>query len=152
MYVCPYAAHTDYTHVQTGQSNRHIRHWQADQTSMYVCSYATKIMTTHVHKQVKATGTYDAGKQTYTLELEQSCKPTTGQPTKDPFHIPVRVGLLGSNGKDLIPERVLELRETKQTFVMEGVKEKPVLSILRGFSAPVKIDFEQVCMFVYVCF
>jgi aminopeptidase N len=101
---------------------------------------------THARQQVKATGTYDAAKQTYTLELEQSCKPTPGQATKEPFHIPVRVGLLGSNGKDLIPERVLELRENKQTFTMDGVKEKPVLSILRGFSAPVKIVFEQVFM------
>ncbi len=63
----------------------------------------------------------------------------------------MRVGLLGSNGKDLIPERVLELRETKQTFVMDGVKEKPVWSILRGFSAPVKIVFEQVFICMYVC-
>ena len=62
----------------------------------------------------------------------------------------MRVGLLGTNGKDLVPERVLELRESKQTFVMDGVKEKPVMSILRGFSAPVKIVFEQVCFYAYV--
>mmetsp|Transcript_56272 Transcript_56272/g.138065 ORF Transcript_56272/g.138065 Transcript_56272/m.138065 type:complete len:875 (+) Transcript_56272:3098-5722(+) len=92
---------------------------------------------------VKVAAKYDADKKTYTLEMEQSCKPTPGQDKKEPFHIPVRVGLLGKDGSDLVEERVLELKETKQTFVFEGVSEQPVPSILRGFSAPVKVVLAQ---------
>ena len=65
--------------------------------------------------QVKATGTYDAIAKRYTLALEQSCGPSPGQPTKEPYHIPVRVGLLGrTSGGELCAERVLELREARQ--------------------------------------
>ena len=92
---------------------------------------------------VKASGTFDAAAKTYTLELEQISKPSPGQPSKDPYHIPVRVGLLGPDGKDMVPERVLELREAKQTFTFEGVTAKPQPSILRDFSAPVRVVFDQ---------
>jgi aminopeptidase N len=86
-----------------------------------------------------AEGAHDADQQTYTLTLTQSCPPTPGQQTKEPFHMPVAVGLLGSDGSDLIGTRVLELREAKQRFVFEGIGEPPVPSLLRGFSAPVKL-------------
>eukprot|EP00285_Hemiselmis_virescens_P017210 CAMPEP_0173387206 /NCGR_PEP_ID=MMETSP1356-20130122/9732_1 /TAXON_ID=77927 ORGANISM="Hemiselmis virescens, Strain PCC157" /NCGR_SAMPLE_ID=MMETSP1356 /ASSEMBLY_ACC=CAM_ASM_000847 /LENGTH=198 /DNA_ID=CAMNT_0014343731 /DNA_START=48 /DNA_END=641 /DNA_ORIENTATION=+ len=92
---------------------------------------------------VKASGVFDAAKKTYTMTLEQSCKPSPGQPTKEPYHIPVKVGLLGKDGSELVPEKVLELREKKQDFTFEGVTEAPVVSILRGYSAPVKVQFEQ---------
>jgi len=92
---------------------------------------------------VKASGSYDAAAKKYTLELEQSCKPSPGQATKEAYHIPVKVGLLGPDGKDLVPERVLELREAKQTFVFDDVGAEPKPSILRGFSAPVKVVFDQ---------
>ena len=64
---------------------------------------------------MKATGSYDTAAKRYMLTLEQSCGPSSGQPTKEPFHIPVRVGLLGrSSGGELCAERVLELREAQQ--------------------------------------
>jgi aminopeptidase N len=67
---------------------------------------------------VKATGSYDAAAKRYTLTLEQSCGPSPGQPTKEPYHIPVRVGLLGrASGGELCPERVLELREASQVVL-----------------------------------
>ena len=55
--------------------------------------------------------------------------------------IPVSTGLLGKNGRDLLPEktRVLQLKETKQRFTFDNIAEKPVPSILRGFSAPVTL-------------
>ena len=68
---------------------------------------------------MKATGAYDAAAKRYTLALEQSCGPSPGQPTKEPFHIPVRVGLLArSSGAELCAERVLELREARQVRPM----------------------------------
>jgi aminopeptidase N len=91
---------------------------------------------------VKAVGSYDAASKKYTLELSQSTPATPGQPTKLPFHIPVKVALLDAKGACLLPERVLELTEERQTFVFEAIGSTPVLSLLRGFSAPVKIDME----------
>ncbi len=62
-----------------------------------------------------AIGSYDAVTKRYKLVLEQSCGQSPGQSIKEPFHIPVRVGLLGrSSGSELCPERVLELREASQ--------------------------------------
>jgi aminopeptidase N len=98
--------------------------------------------------EVTAKGVYDAEKQTYTLTLKQHTNPTPGQPVKEPFHIPVRMGLVGPDGKDMAltvdgkaagTETVLNLKEGEQTFVFSGVKAEPVPSLLRGFSAPVKL-------------
>nr|WP_314543561.1 aminopeptidase N [uncultured Massilia sp.] len=99
---------------------------------------------------VQAETRYDADQQTYTLRLLQSCPPTPGQPEKLPFHIPVAVGLLGADGRDLSlvvdgkeygGTAVLELTEADQTFVFTGVTEQPTPSILRDFSAPVILKY-----------
>ncbi|MDN4054598.1 aminopeptidase N [Massilia sp. YIM B02763] len=99
---------------------------------------------------VQAETRYDAENQTYTLRLLQSCPPTPGQPEKLPFHIPVAVGLLGEDGRDLPlvvdgkeygGTAVLELTEADQTFVFTGVAEQPTPSILRDFSAPVILKY-----------
>jgi aminopeptidase N len=89
---------------------------------------------------VKAVGTYDAGKRSYTLQLSQSTPATPGQPSKLPFHIPVKIKLLDGAGGALLPERVLELTQESQAFVFTHIPSAPVLSLLRGFSAPVKVD------------
>ncbi len=100
---------------------------------------------------VKARGDYDAAARRYTLTLSQSCRATPGQPTKEPFVIPVRLGLVGPDGRDL-PLRlaswnqpvegshvvVLTERDTTLTFI--EVEAEPVPSLLRGFSAPVELD------------
>jgi len=84
---------------------------------------------------------------TYTLEITQSCPPTPGQPEKHPLHIPLRLGLLDSNGNDLpldeqgTTEQVLELTGESHSFSFSGLKERPVPSLLRGFSAPVKLRY-----------
>lgn len=83
---------------------------------------------------------YDPNTQVYTLTLIQSCAPTPNQPNKAPFHIPIAIGLLGDQGKDLLPEpTILELTGTTQRFEFAHIATRPVLSILRSFSAPVKI-------------
>jgi aminopeptidase N len=97
---------------------------------------------------VEARGDYDAAQKTYALTLSQSLGPTPGQPEKKPMQIPVRLGFVGSKGQPMAltlegenatgpEERVLELTDAKQTFRFVDVAEAPLLSIGRGFSAPV---------------
>jgi len=90
---------------------------------------------------VTAASSYDADKQLFSLTLSQSTPPTPGQETKLPFHIPVEVGLLGADGK-LMHEATLELTEESQTFEFPNMAEEPLPSLLRGFSAPVKLKNE----------
>ncbi|MGD0144093.1 MAG: aminopeptidase N [Rhizomicrobium sp.] len=96
---------------------------------------------------IAAKGNYDPAKKTYALTLTQSLGPTPGQPEKKPMHIPVRLGLVGANGKALPltlegenavgpEERVLELTGAQQTFVFVDVPEAPLPSVGRRFSAP----------------
>ena len=98
-------------------------------------------------------GEYNAAAQTYTLTFTQSCAPTTGQSTKEPFVIPVRLGLVGSSGAALplqvqgglagsTDSHVLVVTNPTQSITFIGVMEEPVPSILRGFSAPVVLDFD----------
>ncbi len=96
---------------------------------------------------IQVSSRYLANEKKYELTIRQSCAPSPGQPEKKPYLIPVAIGLLGRDratgaGRDLIPTRVLELTATEQTFVIDGIEEKPVLSLLRGFSAPVKVECE----------
>ena len=106
--------------------------------------------------------TYDAVAKTFSMTFTQTCSPTPGQDRKLPFHIPVAVGLLEHDGKDMAlaledhpPTAVasaqknqaqhtliLELTEAQQTFVFTAVPEKPIPSILRHFSAPVVLNYE----------
>jgi len=102
--------------------------------------------------RVKVTTSYDVDKQTYDITLAQSCPPTPGQAKKQPFHIPVAVGLLDGKGKDMPlslkghsgqpTTLVLELTATQQTFHFTNVTEQPVPSLLRNFSAPVVLEYE----------
>jgi aminopeptidase N len=85
---------------------------------------------------------YDAEKKIFTLTIDQSCKPTPGQSKKLPLHIPLAIGLLDSNGKDLIGTRVLSLKKPRETFTFEKVAQKPVVSLLRDFSAPVRLNYD----------
>jgi aminopeptidase N len=86
---------------------------------------------------------YDPAARRFSLTLKQSCAATVGQPSKLPFHVPVRVGLLGRDGREVVPSTVLELKEASQTFHFEGLAEEPVPSVLRGFSAPVRLKMAQ---------
>jgi|TARA_R100000501_G_scaffold5804_1_gene12735 aminopeptidase N len=79
-----------------------------------------------------------------TLTLSQHVPPTPDQPVKRPMHIPLRVALLGrESGSRITEERVLELTESMQDFVFEDVRETPVLSLNRGFSAPVEVRTDR---------
>ncbi|HEY8441573.1 MAG TPA: aminopeptidase N, partial [Xanthobacteraceae bacterium] len=98
--------------------------------------------------EVVASAGYDDRAKTYRLELAQAIPPTPRQPNKDAMVIPLALGLLGKDGRDLpltlsngsTPQRgVLVLREAAETFVFRDVGERPVLSLNRGFSAPIKV-------------
>src|SRR5690554_1973773 len=105
--------------------------------------------------RLQVSDSYDEDASEYSLTIKQTCPPTPECQTKQPFHIPVAMGLLGSAGSLPIKIKgqqpdfetadnthvVLELTEAEQTFVFEGVNEKPVPSLLRGFSAPVKLNY-----------
>lgn len=90
---------------------------------------------------VKSELSYDETTGRATLRLTQSCPPTPGQPEKRPFLIPVLVGFLdGSTGAEIHPNTLLQLTNSQQDFVFElavGLAKPPVLSVMRGFSAPV---------------
>ncbi len=96
---------------------------------------------------IEARGAYDATAKTYTLDLMQSLAPTPGQPEKKPMHVPVRIGLMGQAGAALPltldgenhvgpAARVLELTGNFHRFTFVDVKEDPLLSVGRDFSAP----------------
>ncbi|WP_213876215.1 aminopeptidase N [Pseudomonas sp. dw_358] len=95
---------------------------------------------------------YDAAAHTYSLTFRQSCPATPDKVEKLPFVIPVSLGLLDSQGHGLAlrlqgesgeasTSRVISVTEAEQTFTFVDVPEKPLPSLLRGFSAPVKLSF-----------
>jgi aminopeptidase N len=113
--------------------------------------------------RVHAQGAYDAAAKTYTLTLTQRCAPTPGQSVKEPFVIPVSLGLLSADGKDLLLElagesdtvaganatrargagsRTLVMTQETETRVFINIDTEPVPSILRGFTAPVVLEFD----------
>ena len=92
--------------------------------------------------QVTVMLSHDATTQQLHLHLTQRCAPTPGQPSKQPFLIPVQMALLDASGQEMLPERLLVLHEAEQTFVIEGVPTAPIPSLLRGFSAPVQLHCE----------
>ena len=97
---------------------------------------------------------YDADTKRYTLYVSQSCPDTPGQSNKKPLTVPLRLGLLGSDGKDLPlrllvddastskTDRVLSVTQQEQQFVFEGLESEPIPSLLRGFSAPVRLQYD----------
>ena len=92
--------------------------------------------------------TEDYVDDSFHLTVKQSCPETPDKVDgkaveKKPFHLPLRIRLLSEQGDELLPETVLELTEAQQTFEFHNIAEKPVLSFLRGYSAPVKIQLEQ---------
>lgn len=72
------------------------------------------------------------------LTLTQSCRVTPECANKQPFHIPIRMALLGSQG-EVLERRVLELKDKEQMFRFEGLTQKPIVSLLHDFSAPITL-------------
>ncbi|XP_011624834.1 puromycin-sensitive aminopeptidase isoform X3 [Amborella trichopoda] len=109
---------------------------------------------------VKVTSSYNSETNTYSLKFSQQVPPTPGQPVKDPMFIPVAIGLLDSNGNDLpltsvfhegllhsissnghpVSTTVLRVTKEEEEFVFHDIPHKPVPSILRNYSAPIRLD------------
>ena len=101
------------------------------------------------------TGSYDSELRQYTLTVEQGCPATPGQTSKQPFYIPLRLGLIDRSGKELpltllndtatepvSTDRVFAVTKASQQLVFTGIERKPVPSLLRNFSAPVRLHFD----------
>jgi len=97
---------------------------------------------------------WDEARGTFELSLAQTCPPTPDMEEKLPFYAPVAVGLIDPDGGPIPLQlegepapgdttRVLVLSEERQRFTFVGLAARPVLSVLRGFSAPMIVDFER---------
>jgi aminopeptidase N len=98
---------------------------------------------------LKVSTTWDQATSRYHLTVRQSCQATPGQEEKMPFIIPLAIGLLNKNGRDILYDKgeeqggMLHLCREEETFTFSDIRERPVLSFLRDFSAPVKVDSFQ---------
>jgi aminopeptidase N len=103
--------------------------------------------------QVDVVAHHDPAAQTFALDFTQSCKPTPGQPEKKPFVIPIELGLVGNDGQAValvtsaecgasaeeLGKSVIELSTEQRRIIFRNVPSRPVASLLRGFSAPVRL-------------
>ncbi|AJD52408.1 aminopeptidase N [Thalassospira xiamenensis M-5 = DSM 17429] len=87
-------------------------------------------------------GEHDTEAKQFRLTVSQKTAPTPGQPDKVALHMPIAIGLLGRDGRELV-SRTVQLTEAEQTFVFDNIDQVPVVSFNRGFSAPVNIATEQ---------
>jgi aminopeptidase N len=90
--------------------------------------------------QLAITGDYDADAQTYTLRTSQRCRTLPDYPEPKPFHIPLAIGLIDRDGKELVSQ-LLNVTEAEQSFEFANIANEPVPSLLRDFSAPVRVEF-----------
>ena len=99
--------------------------------------------------EIKVAPHYDSAARSLRLEITQMVPPTPGQQNKKPMTVPLAIGLVGRDGDDLpllldgrpLRHGVIELTESNHSFVFNNVPEHPALSLNRGFSAPVKLNF-----------
>uniref|UniRef100_A0A5B7B752 Puromycin-sensitive aminopeptidase n=1 Tax=Davidia involucrata TaxID=16924 RepID=A0A5B7B752_DAVIN len=109
---------------------------------------------------LKVTSSYNAEAHTYSLKFSQKVPPTPGQPVKEPMFIPVAIGLLNSSGKDMplssvyhdgkfesvalndqpVYTTVLRVTKKEEEFVFSDISERPIPSLLRGYSSPIRLN------------
>lgn len=98
---------------------------------------------------------YNEKEKMLILTVKQTCSPTPGQPEKLPFHLPLSIGFVGPTCEDIPTQlegeskavtgtRVLEIKKSETVFRFINVKYKPVLSLLRHFSAPVRLSYPYI--------
>lgn len=90
---------------------------------------------------LKLTDAFDVDAARYTLEIEQIVPPTPGQPVKWPMVIPLSMALVHASG-ELTHAQVLNVSDVTQRFTFDNVATRPVPSLLRGFSAPVRVEYD----------
>jgi aminopeptidase N len=98
--------------------------------------------------ELAVTGTFDRRGKTFRLDVAQTVPPTPGQPVKEPMTIPLALGLVGPDGRDLplvleggarVERGVLTIAKPAESFTFTGIADRPMLSLNRGFSAPIKV-------------
>ncbi len=103
--------------------------------------------------ELDVSDTFDAASGRYTLTIRQHTPDTPGQRDKPPMHLPLALGLLDPNGRELplhpdpetaplMRDGVVELRAAEHTLVFERIPEHPTPSLLRGFSAPIRLRYD----------
>ena len=108
---------------------------------------------------------YDEKEKSLTLTVKQTCPPTPGQPEKLPFHLPLSMGFVEPEWEDVSTQlegesravkgtRILEIKKLETVFRFINVEHKPILSLLRNFSAPVRLNYpytdeELLCLLQY---
>ncbi len=108
-----------------------------DQFRVWYSQAGTPVLTVSNH--------YDEAAKRFSLTVNQSTAPTPGQPEKAPLHIPIRLSLIGPDGRPQplddsgATEQVLELKGASARFDFDNIPAKPIPSLLRGFSAPVRL-------------
>ncbi|MBV8824375.1 MAG: aminopeptidase N, partial [Hyphomicrobiales bacterium] len=99
--------------------------------------------------ELAVTGRFDRKSKTFRLDVAQTVPPTPGQPVKEPMMIPLALGLVGADGRDLplvrddgapVERGVLTISQHAESFTFAGIAERPALSLNRGFAAPIKVS------------
>jgi aminopeptidase N len=99
--------------------------------------------------ELAVTGSFDSKSKTFRLDVAQTVPATPGQPLKEPMTIPLALGLVGRNGRDLplvredgapVERGVLTISQAAESFTFTGIAERPALSLNRGFAAPIKVS------------
>ena len=104
--------------------------------------------------ELKINSSYDDKENKFTLLIEQNCRETPNQKNKEPFYIPLRLGLLNHNGEQLplitesgekdsdsLYDRIYPITKSRQEIVFHNIDSKPIPSLLRNFSAPIKLEY-----------
>ncbi|MEO9515275.1 MAG: aminopeptidase N [Paracoccaceae bacterium] len=89
---------------------------------------------------LSAKETWDDG--TFTLTFTQDTKPSSYTAQPGPQVMPIAIGLLNPDGSEALKTQMLEMTKTSQSFSFSGLSDRPKASILRGFSAPVVLDYQ----------
>jgi aminopeptidase N len=98
--------------------------------------------------ELAVTGSFDQRAKTFRLDVAQTVPPTPGQPVKEAMTIPLALGLVGADGRDLklvradgrpVEHGVIVVAEPAESFTFTGIAERPALSLNRGFAAPIKV-------------
>lgn len=101
--------------------------------------------------EITVEGWFDAKAKTYTLTIDQKTKPTPGQETKLPLHIPFAVGLLSRDGSSINLQAdgvglgttaLVELKNARTKITFTNIDSEPVPSLNRAFSAPAVVRFD----------
>jgi aminopeptidase N len=93
---------------------------------------------------------YDAERQALEIILQQSTAPTPGQPDKRALPIPIQIGLLDEDGRPMRDTELVVLDTPSRTVTIENVTSEPIVSALRGFSAPVNLSTDAPAKDAYV--